>query len=57
LIFVKAEDLSLLGDVNRVCGEVVRLEREKEQEQNKRGGGENGGKGEREEKPGWIGWS
>ncbi|PVH76644.1 hypothetical protein DL98DRAFT_657332 [Cadophora sp. DSE1049] len=31
LIFVKAEDLSLLKDVDRVCEEVVRLEREKEQ--------------------------
>ena len=50
---MKVEDLSLLGDVNRVCGEVVRLEREKEQEQNKRGGGENGGKG-RKARVDWL---
>ncbi|KAG4431000.1 hypothetical protein IFR05_013508, partial [Cadophora sp. M221] len=30
LIFVRAEDLSLLGDVRRVCGEIERLEGEKE---------------------------
>ncbi|KAH7364730.1 hypothetical protein BKA65DRAFT_591024 [Rhexocercosporidium sp. MPI-PUGE-AT-0058] len=32
LIFVKAEDLSLLGDVRRVCEEIGRLEREREAE-------------------------
>ncbi len=31
LIFVKAEDLSLLKDVDRVCEEVVKLERTEEQ--------------------------
>ncbi|KAK0108526.1 hypothetical protein ONS95_003331 [Cadophora gregata] len=30
IIFVKAEDLSLLKDVDRVCEEIVKLEREKE---------------------------
>ncbi|KAH6691171.1 hypothetical protein DL95DRAFT_445879 [Leptodontidium sp. 2 PMI_412] len=30
LIFVKAEDLSLLKDVGRVCEEIMRMEREKE---------------------------
>ncbi|KAG0652225.1 Short-chain dehydrogenase reductase SAT2 [Hyphodiscus hymeniophilus] len=41
-VFVEAQDLALLGDVDRVCGEVKRLEEEREGAEIERGRGDGG---------------